>query len=199
MAESRFYQFGKYIMSRIGKKPVLLGESVTATIVDNKITLKGPKGELSLDMHPLTSAVVTDGQVVVSKKNDTKLANAIHGLTRSLIANMANGVKNGYEKKLEMVGTGYRVVKKGSGLQLSLGFSHTIDFPAIEGINLEVEGNTIIFVKGIDKQLVGQIAANIRALRPPEPYKGKGVRYSGEHVRRKAGKQAKAGATGAGK
>ncbi|MBI5356503.1 50S ribosomal protein L6 [Candidatus Collierbacteria bacterium] len=186
-------------MSRIGKKPVLLGESVTATIVDNKITLKGPKGELSLDMHPLTSAVVTDGQVVVSKKNDTKLANAIHGLTRSLIANMANGVKNGYEKKLEMVGTGYRVVKKGSGLQLSLGFSHTIDFPAIEGINLEVEGNTIIFVKGIDKQLVGQIAANIRALRPPEPYKGKGVRYSGEHVRRKAGKQAKAGATGAGK
>lgn len=177
----------------------MLGEGITATIADNRITLKGPKGELSLRMHPLASAVAADGQVTVSKKNDTKLANSVHGLTRSLIANMANGVKNGYEKKLEMVGTGYRVVKKGSGLQLSLGFSHTIDFPAIAGISLEVEGNTVILVKGIDKQLVGQVAANIRALRPPEPYKGKGVRYSGEHVRRKAGKQAKAGATGAGK
>ncbi len=199
MEENRFCRFGKHIMSRIGKKPVLLGESVTATIVDKKIALKGPKGELSLEMHPLASAIVSDGQVIVSRKGDTKLASAVHGLTRSLIANMANGVKNGYEKKLEMVGTGYRVVKKGSGLQLSLGFSHTIDFPAIEGISLEVEGNTVILVKGIDKQLVGQVAANIRALRPPEPYKGKGVRYSGEHVRRKAGKQAKAGATGAGK
>lgn len=178
---------------------MLLGESVTATIVDNRITLKGPKGELSLVMHPLASVVISEGQVTVSKKNDTKLASAVHGLTRSLIANMANGVKNGYEKKLEMVGTGYRVVKKGSGLQLSLGFSHTIDFPAVVGISLEVEGNTVILVKGIDKQLVGQVAADIRALRPPEPYKGKGVRYSGEHVRRKAGKQAKAGATGAGK
>jgi large subunit ribosomal protein L6 len=198
-AENRFYQFGNHIMSRIGKKPILLGEGVTATVVDRHVTLKGPKGELSLDMHLLASAVVSDGQVVVSKKNDTKLAGAVHGLTRSLIANMANGVKNGYEKKLEMVGTGYRVVKKGSGLQLSLGFSHTIDFPVIEGISLEVEGNTVILVRGIDKQLVGQVAANIRKLRPPEPYKGKGIRYSGEHVRRKAGKQAKAGATGAGK
>lgn len=186
-------------MSRIGKKPVLLGEEVTATIIDNRITLKGPKGELSLQIHPLASAMVSAGQVTVAKKNDTKLASAVHGLIRSLIANMANGVKNGYEKKLEMVGTGYRVIKKGSGLQLSLGFSHTIDFPEVEGISLEVEGNTVILVKGIDKQLVGQVAANIRALRPPEPYKGKGVRYSGEHVRRKAGKQAKAGATGAGK
>lgn len=199
MAENRCCRFGKYIMSRIGKKPVLLGDGVTATIADNRITLKGPKGELSLQMHPLASAVAADGQVTVSKKNDTKLASSVHGLTRSLIANMANGVKNGYEKKLEMVGTGYRVVKKGSGLQLSLGFSHTIDFPSVAGISLEVEGNTVILVKGIDKQLVGQVAANIRALRPPEPYKGKGVRYSGEHVRRKAGKQAKAGATGAGK
>jgi len=186
-------------MSRIGKKPVLLGEGVTAVIVDNLITLKGPKGELSLNIHPLASAEVSEGQILISRKNDIKLARAVHGLTRSLIANMANGVKNGYEKKLEMVGTGYRVIKKGQDLQLSLGFSHVIDFKSLNGISLEVEGNTVIIVKGIDKQLVGQVAADIRALRPPEPYKGKGIRYSGEHVRRKAGKQAKAGAAGTGK
>jgi len=180
-------------MSRIGKKPVTLPAGVAANIAGNAIKLVGPKGELSLSIHSLAKATLQEGKLIVERTGDTKLARSIHGLTRSLIANMVTGVTTGYEKKLELVGTGYRVAKKGQGLSMTLGFSHPIEVDAPVGIVFEVEGNTILTVKGIDKQLVGQIAANIRALRPPEPYKGKGVRYSGEHVRRKAGKQAKIG------
>lgn len=183
-------------MSRIGKKPITIPQDTTITIQDAQVRVKGPKGELAQALHALVSVEVVEGEVIVQRKDESKLAKSVHGLTRSLVANMVEGVLKGYEKRLELVGTGYRVTKKGQGLSMTLGLSHTVEFAAPEGISFEVEGNTIISVKGIDKQLVGQTAATLRALRPPEPYKGKGIRYTDEHVRRKAGKQAKVGGAG---
>lgn len=180
-------------MSRIGKKSILVPEGVSVDINDKLLTIKGPKGELKYTVESQAKVSQIEGKIHVERNLETKLARSIHGLTRSLIANMIIGVTNGYEKKLELVGTGYRVAKKGQGLSMTLGFSHPVDITPVPGINFEVEGNTVVMIKGIDKQLVGQVAANIRAFRPPEPYKGKGVRYSGERVRRKAGKQAKVG------
>lgn len=179
-------------MSRIGNKPITIKEGVVVTHEADVVRMKGPKGELTLNVHPLASVTITDGKVIVGRKDESKLAKSVHGLTRSLLANMEEGVMNGYERRLELVGTGYRATKKGTGISMTLGFSHPIEFSAPSGITLDVEGNTVIIVRGIDKHDVGQTAANIRAFRPPEPYKGKGVRYAGEHVRRKVGKQAKA-------
>ena len=152
----------------------------------------GPKGKLGMVVHPLASITQEGGQLVVRRMEETKFAKSIHGMTRSRAQAVIDGVDKGFNKKLELVGTGYRVIKQGQGLSLSLGFSHPVIVDPVEGISFEIEGNTVINISGVDKQSVGQAAANIRCLRPPEPYKGKGIRYSGEIVRRKAGKQAKA-------
>lgn len=181
-------------MSRIGMKPVIIPSEVTVTIADRMVTVKGPKGELTQTVHPLVSLKQEQGRVIVERKEDSRAARSLHGLTRALIANMVTGVVTEYSKKLELVGTGFRVMKKGAGLSMTLGFSHPVEVAAVSGISFDVEGNTGITVRGASKHDVGQVAANIRRLKPPEPYKGKGIRYSDEHVRRKAGKQAKVGA-----
>lgn len=176
-------------MSLIGKQPITIKDQVTVTLDRNSITVKGSKGELTQAL-PLQDikVEVADNQVIVTRKSDSKSARAYHGLVRSLIQNMVTGVTDGFQKRLELVGTGYRVVKQGTKLVLSLGYSHPVEVEAPHGISLEVEGNNVIIIKGFDKQAVGQIAAEIRAKRPPEPYKGKGIKYEGEQVRRKAGK-----------
>ncbi len=180
-------------MSRIGKKPVPVPDGVTVTVDGQRVAARGPKGNLELEV-PDPIRVGWDGQdgktIVVRRPDDQKRNRALHGLTRSLIANNIEGVSRGFSKTLEIVGVGYRAQPQGKGLRLSLGFSHPIDFPAPEGISLETPNQTTIVVKGADKQQVGHTAAVIRSFRPPEPYKGKGVRYKGEHVRRKAGKTA---------
>lgn len=181
-------------MSCIGNKLIAIPAEVTVVVNDSTVTVKGPKGELSIPVHVFISVRVADNRVIVERKEESKFAKSLHGLTRSLIANMISGVMSGFEKKLELVGTGYRVVKKGQTLSMTLGFSHPIEVVPPAGVTLDVEGNTVVIVTGVDKQQVGQVAANIRALKPPEPYKGKGVRYAGEQVRRKVGKQAKIGA-----
>ena len=177
-------------MSRIGKQPVGVPSGVDVKLDGDHLVVKGPKGQLELDVHPEMQVSVDDGELTVARPSDKKEHRALHGLTRALINNMVTGVTEGFERSLEIVGVGYRAELKGKGLTLSLGFSHTIDYPAPEGIEFEVPQPTNIVVRGIDKQKVGQVAAEIRAFRPPEPYKGKGVRYAGEHVRRKAGKAA---------
>lgn len=177
-------------MSRIGKMPVELPKGVEATHENGTLTVKGPKGELTLDVHPEMSVVVEEGEVRVSRPGDLKRHRALHGLTRSLVFNMVEGVTNGFSKTLEIVGVGYRADKKGKGITLNLGFSHTIDYEPVDGVTLETPNQTTVVVSGADKQKVGQTAAEIRGFRPPEPYKGKGIRYQGEHVRRKAGKTA---------
>lgn len=178
-------------MSLIGSKPVALTSDTTVSIERNTITVKGPKGELSQSLPLDTLKIqVSEDKVEVTRKNEEKQTKAYHGLVRSIINNMVEGVTKGFSKKLELVGTGYRVKKQGNSLSFSLGFSHPIEFPIPEGINLDLEGNNVVIVSGIDKQQVGQIAAEIRSLRKPEPYKGKGIRYEGEVVRRKAGKTA---------
>jgi len=178
-------------MSRIGKRPVPVPNGVTVTVQGNAITVKGPKGELSRKLHPDMLVAVENGVVNVNRPSEEQNHRALHGLTRSLIANMVEGVTNGYEKRLEIVGVGYRAALKGSDLELALGFSHPVHVLAPKGIEFEVPAPTRITIRGIDKQLVGEIAANIRKIRKPEPYKGKGVRYEGEFVRKKAGKAAK--------
>lgn len=178
-------------MSRIGKLPIAIPGSVNVTIDGQSVTVKGPKGELSLVIAEPIRAEVEDGQIIVTRPDDERDSRALHGLTRTLIYNDIIGVTDGYTKSLEVVGTGYRVQAKGNGLELALGFSHPVSFEAPEGISLAVEGNNKITVSGISKQAVGEVAANIRKLRKPEPYKGKGVRYAGENVRRKAGKAGK--------
>ena len=170
--------------------PVELPKGVDAKHQDGTLTVKGPKGELSLDVHPEMSVVVDEGEVRVERPSEQKRHKALHGLTRSLIFNMVEGVTDGYTKTLEIIGVGYRADKKGKGITLNLGFSHTIDYEPVEGVTLECPNQTTVVVSGSDKQKVGQTAAEIRAFRPPEPYKGKGIRYQGEHVRRKAGKTA---------
>jgi large subunit ribosomal protein L6 len=180
-------------MSRIGKLPIPVPSGVDVSIDDRHVTIKGPKGTLSHSVAaPITVGRDDNGAVVVSRPDDERVSRSLHGLTRTLIANMVTGVTDGYEKKLEIVGVGYRVLPKGpTQLEFQLGYSHSITFDAPEGITFTVESATKLGVQGIDKQLVGEVAANIRKLRKPEPYKGKGVRYAGEQVRRKVGKAGK--------
>jgi len=178
-------------MSRIGRLPISIPSGVEIKIDGQDVTVKGPKGELALTVAEPIVAQVEEGQVVVTRPDDERNSRSLHGLTRTLIANNIVGVTEGYKKGLEVVGTGYRVTAKGSSVEFALGYSHpiTVDPPA--GIQFTVEGNTKLTVSGISKQAVGEVAAQIRKLRKPEPYKGKGVRYEGENVRRKAGKSGK--------
>ena len=178
-------------MSRIGRMPIEVPAGVTVSIDGQHVSVKGPKGELALTVSEPIQVALEDNQIVVTRPNEERLSKSLHGLTRTLINNNVVGVTQGYEKKLEVVGTGYRVAAAGQSLELSLGFSHSVKVDPPEGITFQVEGNNKIIVSGIDKQAVGETAANIRKLRKPEPYKGKGVRYEGEHVRRKAGKAGK--------
>jgi large subunit ribosomal protein L6 len=177
-------------MSRIGKKPIDIPDGVDVEIKPGHVSVKGPKGELGQTVSPDMKIELDDGALSVARPTDRGEHRALHGLTRSLIANMVEGVTDGFEKRLEIQGVGYRAQLKGKALELSLGFSHSISVPAPEGIEFEVPQPTEIVVRGIDKQLVGQVAADIRKRRPPEPYKGKGVRYAGEYVARKVGKRA---------
>lgn len=177
-------------MSRIGRKPVPLPDAVSVEIGPGSIAVKGPKGELTQALSPEMKVEQADGAVTVERPTDRGEHRALHGLTRSLIANMVEGVTEGFEKRLEIQGVGYRAALKGKNLELALGFSHPVSIEAPEGIDFEVPQPTEVVVKGIDKQLVGQVAADIRKRRPPEPYKGKGIRYKGEHVLRKVGKRA---------
>lgn len=181
-------------MSRIGKKPITIPEGVEVTVSGQVVKVKGPKGELSLKVGRGIKVEVSEGKVVVQAASPSKSARQLWGLTRTLIKNMIEGVTAGFKKELELVGIGYRAEKKGEGISLSLGFSHPVEFKPPEGINLEVVDKTKIVVSGIDKQLVGQTAAQIRSLRPPEPYKGKGIKYVDEVIKKKPGKAGKAGA-----
>jgi large subunit ribosomal protein L6 len=179
-------------MSRIGKLPVPVPSGVDVAIDGQQVTVKGPKGTLShVVAEPITVGRADDGTITVGRPDDERLSKSLHGLSRTLIANMVTGVTDGYTKTLEIVGTGYRVTAKGSDLEFALGFSHPVVVPAPEGISFRVEAPTRFAVEGIDKQKVGEVAANIRKLRKPDPYKGKGVRYQGEVIRRKAGKAGK--------
>jgi large subunit ribosomal protein L6 len=170
--------------------PVSILKGVEVKNVDGTVRVKGPKGELTLDLHPDMSVVVDADEVRVERPTDQKQHRALHGLTRALIANMVTGVTTGFSKTLEIVGVGYRADAKGQGITLNLGFSHPIQYVPADGVKLECPNQTTVVVSGVDKQKVGQTAAEIRGFRPPEPYKGKGVRYQNEHVRRKAGKTA---------
>ena len=178
-------------MSRIGKMPVAIPYGVEVAIDGSTVTVKGGKGELTRTFSDIMSIKVEDGNVIVERPDDSREAKSLHGLTRTLIHNMIVGVSEGYTKKLELVGVGYRAALKGTDLELQLGYSHPVVVPAPENIAFEVPSQTEIIVKGISKEQVGQVAANIRAWRKPEPYKGKGIRYEGEYVRRKLGKAAK--------
>ncbi|QOR69969.1 50S ribosomal protein L6 [Ruania alkalisoli] len=179
-------------MSRIGKIPVAVPSGVDVSIDGQAVTVKGPKGTLSHNVPaPITVTRDSDGAIVVSRPDEERESRSLHGLTRTLIANCVQGVTQGYEKNLEIVGTGFRVQAKGSDLEFALGFSHPVTVTAPEGITFNVESPTKFSVVGIDKQVVGEVAANIRKIRKPEPYKGKGVRYAGEQVRRKVGKAGK--------
>ena len=175
-------------MSRIGKKPVPVPNGVTVTVNGPAITVKGPRGELSRKLHPDMQVKVENGTVTVNRPSDEDQHRALHGLTRSLIANMVEGVTQGYKKQLEITGVGYKAEVKPFGLQLALGYSHPVEYRAPAGIKLTAPQPTAVVIEGADKEKVGQVAAEIRALRKPEPYKGKGVKYQGEQVRRKAGK-----------
>jgi large subunit ribosomal protein L6 len=179
-------------MSRIGRLPITVPEGVTVNIKDSQVTLKGPKGEISQTFNSEMSIKYEDGKLTVSRPNDTKQNKALHGLTRSLLNNMVTGVTKGWEKGLEIVGVGFRAEKTGEKLVLRLGFSHTIEVSPLPGISLVTEGNNRIKVIGINKETVGEMAAEIRGIRPPDAYKGKGIRYAGESVRIKPGKAGKA-------
>jgi large subunit ribosomal protein L6 len=182
-------------MSRIGKKPIHLPDNVTVDIQGNEVTVKGPKGDLCRTFDPDMEITLEDGVLVVERPTDHRTHRAIHGLTRALLANMVTGVSEGYSKELQIVGTGYRAEMQGETLILYLGYSHPIEFVPPENISFEVpRGGRGVTVAGIDKEVVGEIAARIRRQRPPEPYKGKGVRYADEYVRRKAGKAGRVGA-----
>jgi len=175
-------------MSRIGKKPVTLPKAVTATVEGHRIKVKGPKGELERTVHHDMTLAVQDGAVVVTRPSDENMHKALHGLTRTLVANMVEGVTTGFSKQLEIVGVGYKAEQRPYGLQLALGFSHPIEYKAPKGIKLSAPQPTQVIIEGADKEMVGQVAAELRSLRPPEPYKGKGIKYVGEQIRRKAGK-----------
>jgi large subunit ribosomal protein L6 len=175
-------------MSRIGKRPVPVPNGVTVTVQGSAITVKGPKGELSRKLHPEMLVAVENGVVNVNRPSEEQKHRALHGLTRSLIANMVEGVTQGFKKQLEITGVGYKAEVKPFGLQLALGYSHPLEYRAPAGIKLTAPQPTVVIIEGPDKEKVGQVAAEIRLLRKPEPYKGKGVKYQGEQVRRKAGK-----------
>jgi large subunit ribosomal protein L6 len=179
-------------MSRIGRKPVPLPEGVTAQVEGQRVTVKGPKGEIGRTVHPELAVALEDNALVVRRPSDESRHKALHGLTRTLIANMVDGVTRGFAKSLEIQGVGYKAEAKPFGVQLVVGFSHPVPYHAPQGIKITVDNNVLVRVEGVDKELVGQVAAELRAVRPPEPYKGKGIRYVGEQVRRKAGKTAQA-------
>ncbi|MEX0651699.1 MAG: 50S ribosomal protein L6 [Actinomycetota bacterium] len=182
-------------MSRIGKQPIEIPKGVEITVGEaNLVTVKGPRGVLAQTMHANMSIAIDDGVARVARPDDQGFNRGLHGLTRTLLANMVEGVTKGYEKKLEIVGVGYRAAMKGKDIEVQAGYSHPVMVPAPEGIEFEVPAPTQIVVRGNDKQAVGEIAAKIRKIRKPEPYKGKGIRYEGEYVRKKAGKAAKTGA-----
>ncbi len=178
-------------MSRIGRKPIVIPAGVEVTVNGQNVTVKGPKGTLNSNIHPMITAKVENGEVVVTRPNDEKEARSLHGLTRTNIQNMVEGVTNGFKKELEIQGVGYRAAKQGKDLVMNLGFSHQVVMPEPEGITIEVPDPLKIVINGIDKQRVGQFAAEVREKRPPEPYKGKGIRYVGEYVAHKEGKAGK--------
>lgn len=180
-------------MSRVGQAPISVPEAVTVSVVGQTITVNGPKGELQRTIPEGVVIEHVDGELRVTRETEAREVRALHGLVRSLVANMVQGVTEGYEKRLEIHGVGYRAAKQGNDLEFSVGFSHTVKKPAPDGIEFELPTPTRVTVRGIDKELVGQIAAEIRAIKKPEPYKAKGIRYEGEHIRRKGGKAAKAG------
>ena len=175
-------------MSRIGKKPIPVPKNVTATVDGQTVRVKGPKGELERRLHPEMAIALDDGSIVVQRPSDEPNHRALHGLTRTLVAKMVDGVTKGYSKQLEIIGVGYKAESRPYGLQLALGFSHPVEYRAPKGIKLTAPQPTQIVIEGADKELVGQVAAELRSLRPPEPYKGKGIKYVGEQIRRKAGK-----------
>ena len=178
-------------MSRIGRQPIAIPSSVQVQIEGSNVVVKGPKGELQREVHPDIGVQLDDGKISVTRSSDLPYHRALHGLTRALLANMVTGVLTGFSKTLELLGVGYRAQQMGQNIQIAVGYSHPVDVKAPQGITLEVEGTSRIHIRGVDKELVGQTAAEIRGIRPPEPYKGKGIRYEGEHVRRKAGKAGK--------
>lgn len=175
-------------MSRIGKRPVTIPTGVSVEINDHLVVVKGPKGQLSREFRPEVSLVMEENEITVNRANDEKFVRSLHGLSRTLLSNMVVGVSTGFTKQLELVGVGYRAQMAGSKLVLNMGYSHPVEFDPPKGIEFAVDGTNKVRVMGIDKQLVGDLAADIRAVRPPEPYKGKGIKYQGEVIRRKAGK-----------
>ncbi|HJP14683.1 MAG: 50S ribosomal protein L6 [Nitrospinota bacterium] len=178
-------------MSRIGRMPIPIPDGVEVKIDGTAVTVKGPKGTLNRELHPRPKLEIVDGQIIVTRPSESRQDKSLHGLTRSLVANMVEGVTKGYEKELEIIGLGYRVEADGKGLILNVGYSHSVKIAPIGGIDFEVQSDrqrNAIKVKGIDKEVVGFVAAEIRRVKPPEPYKGKGIRYVGEYVRRKVGK-----------
>ena len=175
-------------MSRIGKRPVPIPDGVTVAYADSEVKVKGPRGSLVTALPDGIQVEVADGEIRLSRPDDRRQYRSLHGLARALTANMVTGVTDGFSKELEIQGVGYRAEVKGKVLVIRVGYSHPVEMPVPEGLSVKVDGNTKLLVEGIDKQLVGQFAANIRSVRPPEPYKGKGIRYRGERVRRKVGK-----------
>ncbi len=175
-------------MSRVGNNPITLPSGVDVSIDGPSVTVKGPKGTLERSLHETITATLDDGSLTVARADDQRESRALHGLSRALLANMVEGVSDGFRKELQLVGVGYRAALKGSNIEIQVGFSHPVLVEATEGVDFEVPEPTKIIVSGIDKEKVGQVAANIRRIRPPEPYKGKGIRYVDEHVRKKAGK-----------
>ena len=175
-------------MSRIGKKPVAVPTGITLELQGNTVSVKGPKGELRRTLHPEMQVALADGQVTVARPSEEPRHKALHGLTRTLVQNMVDGVSKGFSRTLEIQGVGYKAEAKPYGVNLIVGYSHPVKYEAPKGIKISVENNTVVKIEGADKEIVGQVAAELRAVRPPEPYKGKGVRYQGEQVRRKAGK-----------
>ncbi|MBT2644524.1 50S ribosomal protein L6 [Bacillus sp. ISL-41] len=178
-------------MSRVGKKPIEIPAGVTVTLDNNHVTVKGPKGELSRTFHSDIEIKIEENVINISRPTDNKEHRALHGTTRAVLANMVEGVSKGFERGLELVGVGYRASKQGNKLVLNVGYSHPVEIEAEKGLEIEVPTNTKVIIKGTDKERVGALAANIRDVRPPEPYKGKGIRYEGEYVRRKEGKTGK--------
>jgi len=180
-------------MSRIGREPIVIPAGVDVTVDGSTVTVKGPKGELSRTVHSNMTVEKKDGQILVTRPNDNKENRSLHGLTRTLIANMVTGVEKGFSKELEINGIGYRAEKKGKDLVLNVGYSHPVVMPEIDGITIDVPAPNKIIISGPDKQKVGQFASEVREKRPPEPYKGKGIKYASEHIRRKEGKAGKGG------
>jgi large subunit ribosomal protein L6 len=175
-------------VSRIGKKPVTVPKGVTIDLQGRTVAVKGPRGELRRSLHPEMKVALSDGQFTVERPSEDKRHKALHGLTRTLVQNMVDGVSKGFSKTLEIQGVGYKAEAKPYGVNLIVGYSHPVKYEAPKGIKISVENNTVVKIEGPDKEVVGQVAAELRSVRPPEPYKGKGIRYQGEQVRRKAGK-----------